>query len=277
MNKCCLNCGTIITKARTSTKFCCSSCSASYNGRNRTVTEEQKRKTSKALTERFEKSYLLNPKHCKVCLSPLSVKKRMCVFCSEECRKVLYPHSTKHTRQQKLRGWSGGNFLLNPNDVFSKNSKHSSGVVKKYFIEFSPLPYKCSICGVKDWNNKIISLQLDHIDGDGTNNSMDNLRLLCPNCHSQTDTYCRGNRNISTVSNDMLIEALNKEKNISEALRSVGLTPKGKNYDRAKRLKLLHTQQTKELNHESFKDHISLSSRRCEGKANHDETSSKDS
>lgn len=49
--------------------------------------------------------------------------------------------------------------------------------------------YKCEGCGIVDWNGKPISLQLDHIDGCPTNHLLENLRLLCPNCHSQTPTY----------------------------------------------------------------------------------------
>ena len=50
--------------------------------------------------------------------------------------------------------------------------------------------YKCEGCGLGDiWNDKKITLELDHIDGDNSNHSLNNLRYLCPNCHSQTDTY----------------------------------------------------------------------------------------
>lgn len=49
---------------------------------------------------------------------------------------------------------------------------------------------KCAICKIEPfWNNKPLSLHLDHINGDHHNNDLTNLRLLCPNCHSQTDTY----------------------------------------------------------------------------------------
>lgn len=59
--------------------------------------------------------------------------------------------------------------------------------VKRYLAERDG--YKCSECGIDEWNGKPIVLECDHIDGDHQNNHEDNLRLLCPNCHSQTDTY----------------------------------------------------------------------------------------
>lgn len=49
--------------------------------------------------------------------------------------------------------------------------------------------HKCSVCKRKTWNKKSIPLELSHKDGDNSNNLIDNLELLCPNCHAQTDTY----------------------------------------------------------------------------------------
>ena len=49
--------------------------------------------------------------------------------------------------------------------------------------------YACECCGISEWNEKKIVLEVDHIDGRHYNNTVDNLRLICPNCHSQTDTY----------------------------------------------------------------------------------------
>ena len=52
----------------------------------------------------------------------------------------------------------------------------------------------CELCGIEDWCGKPLSFQLHHIDGNNKNNSVDNLQLLCPNCHSQTDTYSNKKR-----------------------------------------------------------------------------------
>jgi Zn finger protein HypA/HybF involved in hydrogenase expression len=53
---------------------------------------------------------------------------------------------------------------------------------------------KCWTCGITEWNNKSIVMELEHIDGNSENNSLDNLSLICPNCHSQTPTYKGKNR-----------------------------------------------------------------------------------
>ena len=52
----------------------------------------------------------------------------------------------------------------------------------------------CDICKLSDWNDKPIRLHLDHINGDSHDHQLINLRLLCPNCHSQTSTYCGRNK-----------------------------------------------------------------------------------
>lgn len=48
---------------------------------------------------------------------------------------------------------------------------------------------KCEVCDITNWNGKPVSFELDHIDGNRTNHNIDNLRIICPNCHSQTKTY----------------------------------------------------------------------------------------
>ena len=52
----------------------------------------------------------------------------------------------------------------------------------------------CSVCNIVEWNGKKIVLEVDHVDGNADNNMPDNLRLICPNCHSQTETYNGANK-----------------------------------------------------------------------------------
>ena len=75
-------------------------------------------------------------------------------------------------------------------NVFCINSTTSQAVLRRWFIKSNNIPYKCSICGINNWLGKDISLQLDHINGDNHDNRLENLRWLCPNCHSQTETFC---------------------------------------------------------------------------------------
>lgn len=85
---------------------------------------------------------------------------------------------------------------LNTGEVLVKNSKYPRRTVREIVVRDRLLPYKCSICGLKDeWNGKPLHLVLDHINGNPTDHRLENLRWLCPNCNSQTDTFCgRKNR-----------------------------------------------------------------------------------
>ena len=64
---------------------------------------------------------------------------------------------------------------------------------KKYFL--FEQDNKCAICGINNiWNDKPVIFVLDHIDGNADNNNRDNLRLVCPNCDSQLDTFKSKNK-----------------------------------------------------------------------------------
>jgi 5-methylcytosine-specific restriction endonuclease McrA len=80
-------------------------------------------------------------------------------------------------------------------EIFIENSKADRNVVKRAIIKYELMEYECSDCGnCGFWNNKPLSLQLEHKNGDSADNRIKNLEYLCPNCHSQTPTYGSKNR-----------------------------------------------------------------------------------
>jgi hypothetical protein len=80
-------------------------------------------------------------------------------------------------------------------EVFCDNSTVSRSTLKYRILKEDFMECKCSLCGLTDiWNGKKIQLQIDHINGKNNDNRIENLRYLCPNCHSQTDTYCMGSK-----------------------------------------------------------------------------------
>lgn len=98
--------------------------------------------------------------------------------------------------------------------------------------------HQCENCKNQLWQDIKIPLEVHHIDGDNQNNELNNLRLLCPNCHALTKNW-RGkniNQGIEKVSDEDFINALKNSPNIRQALIKVGLSPKGGNYVRANEL-----------------------------------------
>jgi 5-methylcytosine-specific restriction endonuclease McrA len=77
--------------------------------------------------------------------------------------------------------------------AFSSNKKIPTHRLKLRLFSLGLLKPVCNSCGITQWLNKPAPLELDHIDGDRTNNKLENLRILCANCHAQTDTYCGKN------------------------------------------------------------------------------------
>jgi len=85
-------------------------------------------------------------------------------------------------------------------EILVENSSASNSNLKKRLLKENILENICSICGQEPiWNNLPLTLQLDHINGIRSDNRIENLRILCPHCHSQTETFCSRNcNNIST-------------------------------------------------------------------------------
>lgn len=126
-------------------------------------------------------------------------------------------------------------------EVLIENSPVTRRVLITYLAKYNVLDYKCAICGnIGEWNGVSLTLQIDHINGIRNDNRKENLRWLCPNCHSQTDTYCGKNKtNKETVNftEEEAIEALKSTVNVNQATKFIGCSQGGANWIRINNIK----------------------------------------
>ena len=149
-------------------KFCSHSCSASYNNKARGAKEHTQYEA------------------CVYCGKSLNGKSKYAKYCSVDCQKNM-------EQKEYIAAWKDGK---------------TNGVIGKYGISnrirtylFEKYNCKCQKCGWGEENPKThkVPLQIHHIDGNCLNNNEDNLQLLCPNCHSLTDTFGNSNKNSKRV------------------------------------------------------------------------------
>lgn len=110
-----------------------------------------------------------------------------------------------------LNSNKGRNFIsktaLPLSEILIENSSYTArGRLKTRLIREGVFEKKCYECGcLSIWNNKALTLQLDHINGINDDHRIENLRLLCPNCHSQTDTFSGRNKKKNNIFFDRLM------------------------------------------------------------------------
>ena len=115
-------------------------------------------------------------------------------------------------------------------DILKENCRHQRTALRRYVIKNNLIPYKCAICGCTEWQGKTLSLELDHINGINNDNRLENLRFLCPNCHSQTSTYGSRNQQLNSSEYDipddlrkMVEEKYNEVKSVKRVSSILGI------------------------------------------------------
>lgn len=92
-----------------------------------------------------------------------------------------------YSPNQSGKGLEKGKIKID--DVLQNKVYSSRGFVKAKLFQHRYKEKRCEQCKLTEWLSKEIPLELHHIDGNGKNNALENLQMLCPNCHAQTDNY----------------------------------------------------------------------------------------
>ena len=184
----CLECGETIeysvrNKQERKRKFCNKSCAAKHNNRKRDnkiynkISNTLKKNNNKEKNNKEKNNK--EKKKCLYCDKEIENKKN--IYCSNVCH-------TKHKQKLYIERWKNGE------EHGKKGDYGLSNTIRTYL--FKKYDNKCTRCGWSEKNEFTgkYPLDVDHIDGNATNNKEDNLRLLCPNCHSLTKTYKGANK-----------------------------------------------------------------------------------
>lgn len=110
-----------------------------------------------------------------------------------------YDIDTSHFLGQRAnsgtRHWGGPKEKWTLKQILQKDSPITQKVLRDYIKKYQVIPYECAIChNTGEWYGSTLILQLDHINGNNKDNRIENLRYLCPNCHSITDTFSGKNK-----------------------------------------------------------------------------------
>lgn len=188
----CLHCGKEITgKNRFKKKFCNSSCAASYNNIHRKVmSNDVKIKISNSNRKKYIKHSSRSDSYLK---SLILNEERVCLYCGKKLKttqeKFCCPKCCSEYKKDKyIENWKNGK-------VDGLSSEYNlSNYIRNFLLKKHN--FKCERCGwgeVNEFTNTT-PLEIHHIDGDYRNNNEENLQVLCPNCHSLTNTYKSHNK-----------------------------------------------------------------------------------
>lgn len=129
----------------------------------------------------------VNDKFCSIACGNIAVPRRERTRARATCTQCGKEYALRTLKATGVCGICTRSFEYFLSTL-AKNTRRASA---KKLIKFGLKSHKCEVCLRSTWNDQPIPIELDHIDGDSSNNELNNLRILCPNCHAQTPTYCR--------------------------------------------------------------------------------------
>lgn len=195
---------------------------------------------------------------CKKCGKDFEPVKGLVNYCSLECRNSR-SWSEEDKNKKSISAKSSEKVMIvnrnRPEDYWKKigeirKENHRKQILESDYkdLSFESLRFrilyeqenKCNKCGLDEWLGQDLVLELEHKDGNNKNNNRDNLEMICPNCHSLTETWRGRNKKERRhrVPDKQLLESLLvNDWNMRQALIDVGLSAKGGNYNRCHKLK----------------------------------------
>ena len=139
----------------------------------RTDILEREQEIREWVSEKRSKAYISNQLKCKY----------------STLNSYLEKMGISYSGNQSGKGFSKTKEKMSLEEYLENSIDIQSAKIRKKLLQEKIKEYKCEQCGLIEWLGQPIPLELHHIDGDRTNNTIENFQLLCPNCHAFTDSY----------------------------------------------------------------------------------------
>ena len=139
----------------------------------------------------YSKQELLEAVTASECFSDVCRKLNVtiCTHSFNKIKERCAAEGIDHSHFNRLSTLRRNKKNFNDDEVYIKESKFPRAYLRRRVLIDSWLDYKCRDCGIDSWNNKPITLEVEHVNGINDDHRKSNLAWLCPNCHSQTPTF----------------------------------------------------------------------------------------